>query len=156
MSEPADMRIGELARLTGTTVRTIRYYEEIGLLSEGSDRSAGSHRTYTQQDADRLRDILRLKDLLGVSLDELRDLIAAEDARAVRRQEFRAPGTPPRRRAQILRAALENVERQRALVHRRQAQLAELEAELDDRAKLILTRLDELADVRPARARPSS
>jgi DNA-binding transcriptional MerR regulator len=151
MTEGADMRIGELARITGTTVRTIRYYEEIGLLPGADERSAGTHRTYTQQDADRLRDVLRLKDLLGVSLDELRELIAAEDARAVLREEFRAASTPPRRRAQILRSALGNVERQRALVRRRQAQLGELDAELADREKLVLTRLDELADPKPAR-----
>jgi DNA-binding transcriptional MerR regulator len=153
MSADRQMRIGELARVTGTTVRTIRYYEEIGLLPGADARASGSHRTYTQQDADRLRDILRLKDLLGVSLEELRELVAAEDARATRRREFRADGTSTRRRAEILRAGLGNVERQRSLVRQRQAQLAELDGELAEREALILTRLDELGSERPAAPR---
>ncbi len=41
------MRIGEVAELTGTTPRTIRYYEEIGLLSGGTEREQGKHRCYT-------------------------------------------------------------------------------------------------------------
>lgn len=150
MSGDGDMRIGELARVTGTTVRTIRYYEEIGLLPGAGERASGRHRTYGEQDAERLRTILRLKDLLGVSLDELRELVAAEDARATRRAEFRADGTSTRRRAEILRAALGNVERQRALVRRRQAKLAALDDELAERQALVLTRLDELgAEPRP-------
>src|SRR6478735_6441804 len=40
------MRIGELARTAGTTPRTVRYYEEIGLLAASGDRSAGAHREY--------------------------------------------------------------------------------------------------------------
>ena len=82
------LRIGEVAELTGTTPRTIRYYEEIGLLPAARGRQPGSHRLYEQADVDRLRDVLRLKELLGVSLDELRDLAAAEDARASRRREW--------------------------------------------------------------------
>ncbi|WP_354699144.1 hypothetical protein DSM112329_04852 [Paraconexibacter sp. AEG42_29] len=153
MDEQRDMRIGELARLTGTTVRTIRYYEEIGLLPGPDERASGSHRTYSPQDAERLQTVLRLKDLLGVSLEELRELIAAEDARTVLREEFRAEHTAPRRRAEILRAALGNVERQRALVRGRQAQLAELDAELAEREALVLTRLDEVGARREAQPR---
>lgn len=143
-SESRDMRIGELARITGTTVRTIRYYEEIGLLPAPDERSSGAHRTYSAQDAERLRTVLRLKDLLGVSLEELRVLIAAEDARTTLREEFLAEGTAPRRRAEILRQALGNIERQRDLVRRRQAELAALDAELAEREERVLTRLDEV------------
>ena len=41
------MRIGEVAELIGTTPRTIRYYEEIGLLGTAGDRAQGKHRCYT-------------------------------------------------------------------------------------------------------------
>ena len=44
------MRIGELAREAGTTPRTVRYYEEIGLLAASGERSAGEHREYTEAD----------------------------------------------------------------------------------------------------------
>src|SRR5258707_1053501 len=48
----ANLRIGDVARLVGTTPRTIRYYEEIGLLSEASTRPSGRHRLYTQAEAE--------------------------------------------------------------------------------------------------------
>ena len=69
------LRIGEVAELTGTTPRTIRYYEEIGLLPGAGDRQQGKHRCYTQADADRVREIIRLRDLLGLSLEELSKLL---------------------------------------------------------------------------------
>ena len=68
------LRIGELAELTGTTPRTIRYYEEIGLLGGSADRAQGKHRCYTQSDVDRIREVVRLRDLLGLSLDQLSQL----------------------------------------------------------------------------------
>ena len=144
------MRIGEVARAAGTTVRTIRYYEEIGLLPASEDRESGSHRIYDETDVERVSELLRLKELLGLTLEELREIIAAEEARPLLKQELRAPGTSPRRRAAILRQALANVEHQRALVDRRRAQLDALDASLQERNELILTRLDELG-VRPGR-----
>ncbi|MEA2470711.1 MAG: MerR family transcriptional regulator, repressor of the yfmOP operon, partial [Thermoleophilaceae bacterium] len=53
------LRIGEVAELTGTTPRTIRYYEEIGLLPEASDRVSGKRRLYTQADVERLGEMIR-------------------------------------------------------------------------------------------------
>jgi len=83
------LRIGEVARRAGTTPRTIRYYEELGLLPATPERDAGSHRLYGEEEIERLEQILRLKDLLGLSLEELRDVIEAEDARGALRQEWR-------------------------------------------------------------------
>src|ERR1700709_85474 len=111
------MRIGDVAREAGTTTRRIRYYEEIGLL-EPSERRSGAHREYTEADVERLREILRFKDLLGVSLEELRALMAAEEARRAIRAEFRRT-EDPRRREKLLGEALGHLERQLALVHRR-------------------------------------
>ena len=134
------MRIGDVARETGTTPRTIRYYEEIGLLAPATDRPAGGHRAYGEADVERLREILRLKDLLGVSLDQLRELVAAEDARAAIREEYQRT-EDPRRRRELLDAALANLERQLALVSARRAELDTLERELigrRDRVHLLL------------------
>jgi DNA-binding transcriptional MerR regulator len=105
------MKIGDVARLAGTTTRTIRYYEEIGLLATAGDRPAGGHRAYTDADVERLKLILRLKSLLGVSLDELRDLVAAEEARVERREEFQRTEDPERRRA-LLHESLASTDRQ--------------------------------------------
>src|SRR3954453_6871633 len=123
------MRIGDVARGVGTPTRTIRYYEEIGLLEGSGARAAGAHREYSEADVERLREILRFKDLLGVSLEELRELMAAEDARRAIRAEFRRTEDPDRR-AELLRTALGYLDRQLALVHRRQDELAGLEGDL--------------------------
>jgi len=124
------MRIGEVAQAVGTTSRTIRYYEEIGLLGGGRDRASGKHRTYTEQDVERLRDALRLKDLLGVSLDELRELLEAQDARAALRDEWHHGQPSPARRARILEEAAGHLDRQLELVARRRGEIESLEAEL--------------------------
>jgi len=65
-------RIGELAAKVGLTERTIRYYEELGLL-ESVKRLDGGTRVYTSDDVRRLRFIRKLK-LLGLSLQEMREL----------------------------------------------------------------------------------
>jgi MerR family transcriptional regulator, repressor of the yfmOP operon len=135
------MRIGDVARAVGTTTRTIRYYEEIGLLEASGQRPHGAHREYTEADVERVREILRFKELLGVSLDELRALMAAEDARAAIRAEFRRT-EDPRRRARLLEEALGHLDRQLELVRRRVAELAALEAELAERRERVVSRLE--------------
>jgi MerR family transcriptional regulator, repressor of the yfmOP operon len=143
------MRIGELARETGTTPRTVRYYEEIGLLAASGERSAGEHREYTEADVERLREILRFKDLLGVSLDELRELMAAEDARRSIREEIHRTEDPPTpaRRARLLEEALGHLDRQLALVERRYDELEALRGDLAERRERVLGRLSELGSV---------
>jgi DNA-binding transcriptional MerR regulator len=137
------MRIGEVAEAVGTTSRTIRYYEEIGLLG-GGERASGKHRTYTEQDVERLRDALRLKDLLGVSLEELRELLEAQDARAALRDEWHHGDPGPRRRAAILREAAGHLDRQLELVARRREEIESLEAELSERRERVRTLLGEM------------
>ena len=68
-----DLKIGDLARATGTKVVTIRYYEKIGLLA-APDRSAGNYRSYDAAALARLRFIRRSRDL-GFSLDRIRELL---------------------------------------------------------------------------------
>src|SRR3954465_2036319 len=141
------MRIGDVAREAGTTPRTIRYYEEIGLLEAAGSRVAGAHREYSEGDVERLREILRFKDLLGGSPEELRALMAAEDARRAIRDEFRRT-EDPRRRRKLLEEAAGHLDRQLELVRRRSAEIAALEAHLTDRRE----RVEELmASARPAK-----
>ena len=72
MGDPRYYQIGELASRVGLTTRTIRYYEEIGLLNSIA-RIEGGKRVYTDQDYQRLRFIKRLKDL-GLTLAEMQEL----------------------------------------------------------------------------------
>ena len=74
-------RIGELARRAGATPRAVRYYEELGLLPERG-RPRGGHRMYDERDEERLKELLHIKELLGLSLGELRAWSEAEAARA--------------------------------------------------------------------------
>src|SRR2546423_11780944 len=99
------MRISEAAQAVGTTTRTIRYYEEIGLLPPAPDREQGAHRIYAEADVERLREALQLKDLLGVSLDEPKTLVEAEDARAALRAEWHWVDADEDRRRTILNDA---------------------------------------------------
>ncbi len=69
------MQIGELADTTGLSLRTIRHYDDEGLLNP-SARSLGGFRLYSDDDLERLLVIRRMKPL-GFSIDEMRDLLAA-------------------------------------------------------------------------------
>jgi len=82
------LRIGDVARAVGTTPRTIRYYEEFGLLAAPPAHEKGRHRTYDEADVRRLQELIRLRDLLGVSLEELKSLVEAEEARAILRERW--------------------------------------------------------------------
>jgi len=143
------MRIGEVAEAVGTTSRTIRYYEEIGLLGAPGERESGKHRTYTEEDVERLRDALRLKELLGLSLDELREILEAQDARAALRDEWHHGHPGPARRAAILSESARHLDRQLELVARRRAEIQELESELKERRERVRELLSESAQ--PAR-----
>ncbi|EID54069.1 MerR family transcriptional regulator [Saccharomonospora xinjiangensis] len=67
------MRIGEVSARTGLSLRTIRYYEEVGLVAP-SARSQGGFRLYTEPDVARLQLVRRMKPL-GFQLDEMRELL---------------------------------------------------------------------------------
>jgi MerR family transcriptional regulator, repressor of the yfmOP operon len=137
------LRIGEVAELLGTTPRTIRYYEEIGLLPAADDREQGKHRLYTQADADRVREIMRLRDLLGLTLDEISALLEAEDARAQLRREIQQTDDPAEIK-RILEQALGHIANQLVLVRRRRRELEQLESELVGKRRRIHDRLGEL------------
>ncbi len=71
------MRIGELAQRLGLNPKTIRYYESIGLLPQ-PERTASGYRTYEQSDEDLLI-FIRTAQRLGITLDEVREILALRD-----------------------------------------------------------------------------
>jgi DNA-binding transcriptional MerR regulator len=135
------LRIGDVARLVGTTARTIRYYEEIGLLGDHGARQSGSHRVYTAAEVEHLREVMRLRSLLGVSLDELKTLVAAEEARRALRAEFQAGVEDPARLSALLNEALGHLDEQLTLVRRRASELNGLQADLEERRRKVEERL---------------
>ena len=74
MAESGTMHIGELAEKTGLSLRTIRHYDEVGVLKP-SGRTEGGFRLYTDHDMSRLLLIRRMKPL-GFTLEEMSDLLA--------------------------------------------------------------------------------
>lgn len=78
MTAERRMQIGEVADRIGLSLRTIRYYEELGL-AVPSARSDGGFRLYVAADVDRLRVIMQMKPL-GFNLEEMRELLELLDA----------------------------------------------------------------------------
>jgi MerR family transcriptional regulator, repressor of the yfmOP operon len=137
------IRIGEVAERVGVTPRTIRYYEEIGLLP-GVERVKGSHRLYDEGDVERLTELTRLRDLLNLSLDDLKQLVEAEDARAALRRRFHETESDAER-LRIVDAALPHVDTQLQLVRKQKEELGRLEGELVEKRKRLLSRRRELS-----------
>lgn len=71
------IHIGEVANRVGLSLRTVRYYEEVGLVTP-SGRTEGGFRLYTDADIDRLR-LVKMMKPLDFSLDEMRDLLQLRD-----------------------------------------------------------------------------
>ena len=142
-SEERSYRIGEAAALAGVTTRTIRYYEELGLLGTTASRSKGAHRLYTDADLARLRELIRLRELLGLSLEELVGLTEAEEARAALRDQWEESASD-RDRLRIVDAARQHIELQLALVQGRQQKLSEFADELAEKLRSLHERELEL------------
>ena len=147
------LRIGDLARLAGTTPRTIRYYEEVGLLPETVERPSGRHRLYSQAEVERLQEVMRLKQLLGLTLEELKTLLAVEEARAEVRAQLRRENVSAARRRELLVEARGHLDRQLELVRHRSAELAKLQDELSETRKRVRRKIREL-DARTGGAFP--
>jgi DNA-binding transcriptional MerR regulator len=136
-------RIGEVAERVGVTTRTIRYYEELGLLGCDTGRPKGAHRLYSDADISRLQELIRLRDLLGLTLEELIELAEAEDARAGLRTEW-DKGPDDVERLRIVQQATPLLERQLALVRARQKTLAQFAASLEERLGDLQAKVAEL------------
>lgn len=137
------LRIGEIAERSGVTPRTIRYYEELGLLPR-VEREQGKHRIYSEIDIERVRDLTRLRDLLGLSLDELRAMVVAEEVRADVRHRFHSTDSLEER-LELLDRALPHIDTQLELVRRRLGELQGLEHDLLERRALVERRRSELS-----------
>jgi DNA-binding transcriptional MerR regulator len=138
------LRIEAVAQRTGLTKRTIRYYEEIGLLSP-SGRSEGGFRLFSEADVARLERIVTLRNSAGLSLADVAELLDAESVRERIRERYLAAEDPAQKRA-MLAESHEVLARQLALIERKRRTLDELATEYEERLQRI-ARLDaELAE----------
>jgi len=125
------LRIGEVAAQAGVSTRTLRYYQELGMLDPG--HTAGGTRRYTAKDVARLRRILELRDVMGFDLDRIRTILEAEDRLAELREEFLAGVTPERHRDVVIEAITLN-DRMREQVHQKLTVLESFLGELEAKA----------------------
>ena len=141
-AEPRLRRIQEVAAELGLTTRSIRYYEELGLLAPAA-RSEGAYRLYDADDIERLRFIKGLRDDAGFSLAEIGQLLEDEAMRARNRDRFRSTQDAAERRA-IVDDALLRVERQIETLRDKMARLAGMIEEAEGRRDHLRLHLSEL------------
>lgn len=125
------LRIQEVSADVGLTPRTIRYYEELGLLKPAA-RSEGAYRLYDADDLDRLRFIKGLRDDAGFSLTEIGQLLEDEVARVRIRARFRTTTDSDERRA-LIDDAVGRVDRQVASLRQKIDRLEEMVSEAEAR-----------------------
>ena len=144
------LRIQEVGDLVGLTPRSIRYYEEVGLL-EPAARSEGAYRLYDADDVARLQFIKGLRDDAGFSLAEIRQLLEDETARATNRMRFRESRSPAERR-DVLLDGIARIDRQVATLRAKIERLQSMVGSATDRRRHLeghLTEIDSEGDVRP-------
>ena len=132
-------RIEQVATRTGLTKRTLRYYEEIGLLDPPT-RTEGGYRLYTENDVQRLERIKRMRDLLGFSLAEIKEMVGAEEEREHVADAYRRDTDPEAKLAR-----LDEIE---ALVRRQLHLVDEKLSGLQEMRDTLRARLDKYATLR--------
>lgn len=128
-AEDTGIRISDAATRAGVSARTLRYYEELGLLTP-SLYTAGGERRYTEDDLAHLARILELREVLGMNLDEIREFLALETRLDELRVSYRATKGATSKRAR----AEQKATLQEALV---------LNESLAEQIRLKLARMDE-------------
>lgn len=134
--------IEEVASRMGLTARTLRFWEEKGLLTP-VDRTEGGLRRYCDADIARAARIRDLKEVLGLPLDVIRTLLQAEDEIERLRQQAQQQSDPADR-LPIVRQVIAIVEGQMQLIDERTARLLELREGYAQRLERLHTRLKEL------------
>jgi DNA-binding transcriptional MerR regulator len=127
------LQIGEAAERASLTQRTLRYYEEKGLLSPPT-RMDGGFRLYSPEDMERIDRIRQLKELLGFSLAEIKEMMEAEDIRLQIKAGWRKDADADEK-ADKVRLGREATLQQLALIDQKMEKMASLRAELAERVR---------------------
>ena len=126
------LAIGEVARRAGVSPRTLRYYQELGLVGP-SGHSPGGNRRYSEADLARVLRIRELQTVLGFPLERIAVVLSAEDRLDALRAES-SQGVSTERRIEMLREAMMLNRQVRAEVDERAAALEVFVRALDARA----------------------
>lgn len=141
-------QIGEVADRTGVTQRTLRFYEERGLITPTA-RLEGGFRLYSEHDIERVTLIKKLQELLGLSLAEIKEMVDAEQLRAQIRATFRPDRELPVRRERV-QLVIDATRRQLEIVEHKSEQLSEMHEELQERLVLLEKRAGEIQEAMQA------
>ncbi len=128
---PACYTIEQIAQRTGMTKRTLRYYEEVGLLPP-TDRTEGNYRRYSENDIRLLEQIKELRDLLGFSLNDIRKILDAEDERGQIKRAYQQETDDATKLAQLERAD-ELIRGQIQLIEQKLSGLEQMRSSLRER-----------------------
>jgi DNA-binding transcriptional MerR regulator len=156
LSDEPSLQIGEVAERTGVTQRTLRFYEEKGLLRPPS-RMEGGFRLYSEADIHRVERIKNLQQLLGFTLAEIKEMVNAEEVMMQLRAEYRPESALTQKRTQLLKA-IEVTEHQRGLVHQKVEALMDMQSKLEERLAMFhdwQKHLDDAAEPAKAKAKVS-
>jgi DNA-binding transcriptional MerR regulator len=137
-------RMEEVAKRTGLTPRSIRYYEELGLLRP-CDRTAGGFRLFAEADISQLLRINELQTLLGFSLAEIKQTLQTDAMRAEVREAYLGT-TDPAVRKDLLDHAAGLIQSQIRIIDERMGRLGKLREEHVERLKRVEARRAELVD----------
>jgi DNA-binding transcriptional MerR regulator len=143
------IRISDAAATAGVSARTLRYYEELGLLTP-SLYTPGGERRYTSEDLTQLNRILELREVLGMNLEEIKEFLSFETRLDELRATYHATkgSTSARSRTEqeaILGEALELNESLAQQLNMKLARMDEFRASLAASAQRCRDLLDELA-----------
>jgi len=129
-SEPC-LQIGEVADRTGVTQRTLRFYEERGLLKPPT-RMDGGFRLYSEDDVGRVEQIKRLQSLLGLTLAEIKEMVEAEEIKEELRQTYR-PDLEVAERLERLSKRIAVTQRQYDIIATKLTALLDMKRDLDEK-----------------------
>jgi len=141
-SSEAYLQIGEVAERTGVTQRTLRFYEEKGLLRPPT-RMDGGFRLYSEDDVRHVKHIRRLQDLLGVTLAEIKDMVEAEEILRELKAQYRPESDISEKKKQ-LQKAIDVVTRQHGIVSQKAEQMSEMKTQLEERLRTFARWMAEL------------
>ena len=138
------LQIGEVADRTGVTQRTLRFYEERGLLKPPT-RMEGGFRLYTEDDVGRVETIRRLQNLLGLTLAEIKEMVEAEEIKEELRATYR-PDLPVEERIERVTRRISVTRRQVEIVEAKLLAMGEMQKDLEEKLQRYENLLRELQE----------
>ncbi|RNB71013.1 MerR family transcriptional regulator [Brevibacillus centrosporus] len=145
-------KIDEVAQKTKLTKRALRYYEELGLVSP-SGRTEGGYRMYTDADVEQILHIIDMRDLLGASLAEIKEMVELgrlyEEQREFYNKHYKnrdLDGPELLERIEMLQKLEDTLTPQRDFLQTKIARMQELLADFDNKLERIVSKRTELTE----------